>query len=159
MAAWVVDGAGRELADIYLNSNPREPDNSRKCLRRFFDKCEISALSDEQEREFFFRLRSYGNLCNPASSDFSEDSAVIGHAVAELLKRISSIGNVAERNARTEAVQQSTLCPPLPLGHFEGIAEGWGGRPRPRAIPPIMARSCSHWRYCLSRNRSSISTW
>jgi len=81
-----------ELADIYLKSNPRELDNGRKCLRRFFDRSEISALNDEQEREFFFRLRSYGDLCNPASPDFSEDSAVFEHAATELLEKIASIG-------------------------------------------------------------------
>ncbi len=95
-----------DLADVYLEDGPGEPDNGRKCLRRFFDKCEISALSDEQEREFFFRLRSYVELCNPASPDISEDSAVFEHAATELLKRIASIGDVAERDARAKAVRQ-----------------------------------------------------
>jgi hypothetical protein len=95
-----------ELADIYLKSNPRELDNGRKCLRRFFDRSEISALNDEQEREFFFRLRSYGDLCNPASPDFSEDSAVFEHAATELLEKIASIGAATERDARAEAVRR-----------------------------------------------------
>jgi len=80
-----------ELADVYSRSDPRELDNSRKCLRRFFDKCDISGLNDKQEQQFFFHLKAYGYLCNPASPDFSEDSVVFERAAKELLKRINSV--------------------------------------------------------------------
>ena len=58
-----------------------------------------------RSESFSFVLEN-GDLCNPASPDFSEDSGVFEHATTELLKRIARIGAVAERDARTEAVRR-----------------------------------------------------
>lgn len=97
------------LSDLYLDGGTKHVDNARKCLRRFFKNADISVLDDGEERQFFFRLKQYLQLRDPAYSDFAEDAAVIEHAASQLLKRIAANKDIRERDARKAAVQQ-LLC-------------------------------------------------
>lgn len=119
---WLKMGASRgarwcwaKLSDAYLSqawSDISHPDNARKSLRRFFSDIRMAQFDDSQERECFFRLKTYLDLCAAANlrrtiqPDVHEDLTAINHAVSELMARIDAVADTLDRSARRLAISQ-----------------------------------------------------
>ena len=72
----------------------------------------MADLDESQERECFFRLKTYLDLCTSARShqtvrsDIDEDITVINDALRELLARVDSAANAIESRAHRHAVNE-----------------------------------------------------
>jgi hypothetical protein len=112
---WLREGTRRgaiwcwvELADVYIGrkwGNPPDPNDARKCYRKFFNSVIIADLDDDQERQVFFRLKEYFQWCRFAIEPQPEDRKAALNAAAGLLEVVNQRTDVVERDARRAAIE------------------------------------------------------
>jgi hypothetical protein len=97
------------LADAYSGigwSDLNQPENVRKCLRKFFRNINILELDDDRQREIFFRLRDYVALAARARDlESPEDLKVIIAAGNELSSVTAFVKNDLDRATRLKSIE------------------------------------------------------
>ncbi len=91
-----------------------EPDNARKCLRKFFSGLQFGQLNADEQMYAYFRLKKFVEYCElsegiEASEDFRAAAAAANDFLLNLSSNLSERDQQARRNAVQDLLARATL--------------------------------------------------